>query len=247
VLAGLGGRIAAVLDGGACPVGVESTIVGLDGPPGSCGPAGLPVEAIEACLGQPLLPPGAKVAAPGQLASHYAPEAALRLNATAAAPGEVLLGFGPVAGDLNLSPAGDLTEAAANLFHHLRALDARGGRIAWRRSRTTGSAGRSTTASPGRRHPRLRAEAGGALPLVAIAARTCAPDPPRDICGSMAPARQARPPEDDRSRASTPISPSAAAHFLVIGGPKTSPSEASQVSQPLRWISPSSCPGPQPA
>jgi L-threonylcarbamoyladenylate synthase len=132
VLAGLGGRIEAVLDGGACPVGVESTILGLDGPPRLLRPGGLPVEAIEACLGAPLLPAetGAAPVAPGMLASHYAPEAALRLDATEAAPGERLLGFGPVAGDLSLSPSGDLTEAAANLFHHLRALDARGGRIA---------------------------------------------------------------------------------------------------------------------
>ncbi|MCU0856558.1 MAG: L-threonylcarbamoyladenylate synthase [Rhodobacteraceae bacterium] len=132
VLAGLGGRIAAVVDGGPCPVGVESTIVGLDGPPRLLRPGGLPAEAIEACLGQPLAGPaaGAAPVAPGMLASHYAPGAALRLNATEAAPGELLLGFGPVAGDLSLSPAGDLTEAAANLFHHLRALDARGTRIA---------------------------------------------------------------------------------------------------------------------
>jgi L-threonylcarbamoyladenylate synthase len=132
VLAGLGGRIEAVLDGGPCPVGVESTIVGLDGPPRLLRPGGLPAEAIADCLGAPLLPPeaGGAVTAPGMLASHYAPEAALRLGATEAAPGELLLGFGPVAGDLSLSPSGDLREAAANLFHHLRALDARGARIA---------------------------------------------------------------------------------------------------------------------
>jgi L-threonylcarbamoyladenylate synthase len=130
VLAALGGRIDAVLDGGACAVGVESTIVGLDGPARLLRPGGLPAEAIEACLGHPLLPPGETVKAPGMLASHYAPEAALRLGATEAAPGELLLGFGAVAGDLNLSSSGDLTEAAANLFRHLRALDARGGRIA---------------------------------------------------------------------------------------------------------------------
>lgn len=130
VIAGLGGRIDAVLDGGACPVGVESTILGLDGPARLLRPGGLPAEAIEACLGAPLLPPGDAIAAPGMLASHYAPEAALRLGATATRPGERLLGFGTVPGDMNLSPAGDLTEAAANLFHHLRALDRAGGRIA---------------------------------------------------------------------------------------------------------------------
>ena len=131
VMAGLGGRIDAVLDGGACPVGLESTILGLDGPARLLRPGGLPAEAIEACLGAALLPPApGHIAAPGMLASHYAPEAALRLDATEARPGEALLGFGPVAGDLSLSAAGDLTEAAANLFHHLRALDRAGGRIA---------------------------------------------------------------------------------------------------------------------
>jgi L-threonylcarbamoyladenylate synthase len=131
VMAGLGGRIDAVLDGGACPVGLESTILGLDGPARLLRPGGLPAEAIEACLGAALLPPEAGlIAAPGMLASHYAPESVLRLGATEARPGEVLLGFGPVAGDLNLSAVGDLTEAAANLFHHLRALDRTAGRIA---------------------------------------------------------------------------------------------------------------------
>jgi L-threonylcarbamoyladenylate synthase len=132
VLDGLSGRIDAVLDGGPCPVGVESTIVGLDGTPRLLRPGGLPAEAIEACLGAPLSGPaaGAAPTAPGMLASHYAPEAALRLGATEAEKGERLLGFGPVAGDISLSASGDLTEAAANLFHHLRALDSRGGRIA---------------------------------------------------------------------------------------------------------------------
>lgn len=132
VLAGLSGRIEAVLDGGSCPVGLESTIVGLDGAARLLRPGGLPAEAIEACLGSSLEAAEATSAptAPGQLASHYAPEAALRLGATEASPGELLLGFGAIPGDLSLSPSGDLTEAAANLFHHLRALDARGLRIA---------------------------------------------------------------------------------------------------------------------
>lgn len=126
VMAGLGGRIAAVLDGGACPVGVESTIVGLTPEPSLLRPGGLPVEVIEAALGQPLH--GAAIVtntpnAPGQLASHYAPKARVRLNATAAEPGEVLLGFGDVQGDLTLSASGDLHEAAASLYDHLRALD----------------------------------------------------------------------------------------------------------------------------
>jgi len=125
VLDTLRGRIAAVLDGGPCPVGVESTIVGLDGEARLLRPGGLPAEAIEACLGGPLaahVETGAPVS-PGQIASHYAPEAQVRMNAAGAEPGEVLLGFGQTGGDLNLSPTGDLTEAAANLFHYLRDLD----------------------------------------------------------------------------------------------------------------------------
>lgn len=129
VLAGLSGRIEAVLDGGACAVGVESTILGLDGPPALLRPGGVPVEAIEAVLGAALALPGdpALPKAPGQLASHYAPEARLRLNATEARAGEVLVGFGPVTGLLTLSAQGDLLEAAANLFHLLREADALAG------------------------------------------------------------------------------------------------------------------------
>jgi L-threonylcarbamoyladenylate synthase len=125
VLAGLGGRIAAVLDGGPCAVGVESTIVGFEPVPTLLRPGGLPAEAIEAALGRSLAAPAptSRPNAPGQLASHYAPEAALRLNATDRRPGEKRLGFGPGAADMNLSPGGDLVEAAANLFHMLRALD----------------------------------------------------------------------------------------------------------------------------
>lgn len=132
VLAGLGGRIAAVLDDGPCPVGLESTIVGLTGTPTLLRPGGLPSEAVEACLGAPLATPAASgtVSAPGQLASHYAPSVAIRLNATQANAGESMLGFGPVACDLNLSHSGDLTEAAANLFGHLHELDARNRPIA---------------------------------------------------------------------------------------------------------------------
>ena len=125
VAAGLGGRIAAILDGGACDVGVESTIVGLTDAPVLLRPGGLPAEAVEQALGAPLAGHGAgdAVTAPGQLASHYAPGATVRLEAERREPGEVLLGFGPVECDLNLSASGDLTEAAANLFAHLHALD----------------------------------------------------------------------------------------------------------------------------
>jgi L-threonylcarbamoyladenylate synthase len=126
VLEGLGGRIAAVLDGGACPVGLESTIIGVAGEaPVLLRPGGLPAEAAEAALGERLAPPSGGISAPGQLASHYAPRAPLRLRAASARPGELFLGFGRCEGaTLNLSPAGDLHEAAASLFAHLRALDA---------------------------------------------------------------------------------------------------------------------------
>jgi len=127
VAEGLGGRIAAIVDGGACAVGVESTIVGLgDGPARLLRPGGVPVEAIEAVLGKPLvmLTDPARPLAPGQLASHYAPAAELRLGVLRPDEGDVWIGFGPAGGDaLNLSPAGDLTEAAARLFHALREAD----------------------------------------------------------------------------------------------------------------------------
>lgn len=125
VLEGLTGRIAAVLDGGPCDVGLESTIVMADPRPVLLRPGGLPVEALEAALGEPLATGGdaGKPTAPGQLASHYAPEAAVRLNATDARSGEVLVGFGAVPGQLSLSPNGDLVEAAARLFQTLREAD----------------------------------------------------------------------------------------------------------------------------
>lgn len=127
VLSGLSGKIAAVLDAGPCTVGVESTIVGFDetGAAVLLRPGGLPVEEIEAALGQSLgsQAPRALPNAPGQLSSHYAPEAPLRLNATAAAPGETLIGFGAVKGDVSLSETGDLVEAAARLFGMLREMD----------------------------------------------------------------------------------------------------------------------------
>lgn len=127
VAQGLSGRIAAIVDGGACAVGVESTILGLDGPATLLRPGGIAVEEIEALIGPVALhQKGDKLTAPGQLASHYAPAAPLRLNASPE-PGEVHIGFGPDARPgpttLNLSPTGSLTEAAANLFHMLREAD----------------------------------------------------------------------------------------------------------------------------
>jgi L-threonylcarbamoyladenylate synthase len=128
VLEGLSGRIAAVLDGGPCMVGLESTIVGLtQDPPRLLRPGGIPCEALEAALGRPLVTrgEGAAVTAPGQLASHYAPAKPVRLNAVAPRAGELWLGFGQGQDypGLNLSTSGQLNEAAANLFGHLRKLD----------------------------------------------------------------------------------------------------------------------------
>ncbi|MDB6176729.1 L-threonylcarbamoyladenylate synthase [Paracoccus sp. Z330] len=123
---GLDGRIAAVLDAGICPVGVESTIIGwIDGRATLLRHGGIPRESIEASLGQELAIANAlsdKPNAPGQLLSHYAPRATLRLNAHAANQGETYIDFA-APGPLSLSPTGDLTEAAAKLFDILRQAD----------------------------------------------------------------------------------------------------------------------------
>ncbi len=129
VLSGLDGRIEAVLDGGPCAVGVESTIIGLEGAPTLLRPGGIPVEAIEACLGARLARPqdGDAISSPGQLASHYAPGAPVRLNAKAPQPGERYIGFGAeYPSDTTLSETGDLVEAASRLFAILQDLDAGG-------------------------------------------------------------------------------------------------------------------------
>jgi len=137
VLADLRNRIDLIVDGGATPVGVESTIVACLGAPILLRPGGIPREAIERILGRRLAGPASDAAsaqaplAPGMLASHYAPRTRLRLDAREVVPGEALLAFGaaPIAGAdgavrmLNLSPRSDLIEAAANLFSYLRALD----------------------------------------------------------------------------------------------------------------------------
>ena len=133
VLDDLGGAVALILDAGPCPMGVESTVVAcLGGTPRLLRPGAIPREAIEQSLGE-TLQDGANAApmAPGALASHYAPRAALRLNALATPPGAAILDFadrlgGEAGPRLDLSPRGDLAEAAANLFAHLRALDATG-------------------------------------------------------------------------------------------------------------------------
>lgn len=131
VTGGLSGRIAAVLDGGACPVGIESTIVGLDqAAPVLLRAGGIPREAIEAALGQSLAAPGSAITAPGQMTSHYAPSAPVRLNAAAPLDGEFMIGFADVPGDLTLSATGDLHEAAANLFGMLHLANETGQPIA---------------------------------------------------------------------------------------------------------------------
>ncbi len=141
VLADLRGRVDLIVDGGATPVGVESTIVACLGEPMLLRPGGVPRAAIERVLGRPLAEAHAGLSseeeaplAPGMLASHYAPRTRMRLNAEAVSPDEVLLGFGSAQmmgaerarTALNLSKRGDLVEAAANLFSHLRALDMAG-------------------------------------------------------------------------------------------------------------------------
>ncbi len=134
VMADLDGKIAMVLDGGPCKVGVESTIVScLEGEPRLLRPGGIAREAIAAVLGREPggAPSGGAPVAPGQLESHYAPRAALRLDATEPRGGEGFLAFGPSAPDhsgpsRNLSLSGNLVEAAANLFRMLHELDAAG-------------------------------------------------------------------------------------------------------------------------
>ncbi|WP_414831917.1 L-threonylcarbamoyladenylate synthase [Afifella sp. YEN Y35] len=140
VLEQLGDRIDAVIDAGPCTVGLESTIVAIsDEGPRLLRPGGLAAEAIEELLDRRLrrLAPGAHVEAPGMLASHYAPRAALRLNATRVEAGEALLAFGEKAPEnaaaavvsRNLSVTGDLVEAASRLFSDLHALDESGAAV----------------------------------------------------------------------------------------------------------------------
>ncbi|MDE3114094.1 MAG: threonylcarbamoyl-AMP synthase [Pseudomonadota bacterium] len=129
----LGGRVDVILDGGPTALGIESTVIGFDGDlPVLLRPGAVTREAIEKIAG-PLSQAGEKIASPGMLASHYAPHAPMRLNAREVSADEALLAFGPAVPQgakitANLSPSGDLTEAAANLFAMLRELDTRGAR-----------------------------------------------------------------------------------------------------------------------
>lgn len=131
VMEELGGRIAAVLDGGPCPIGIESTILDLSGEkPLLLRPGGAALEELEKILGRPIARAqgGAQPRAPGMLERHYAPSLPLRLNAAGVAKTEALIAFGPepllgAARCISLSPTGDLQEAASRLFAALRALD----------------------------------------------------------------------------------------------------------------------------
>jgi L-threonylcarbamoyladenylate synthase len=131
VVASLGDAVDLVLDGGPCAVGLESTVIDLSGEaPLLLREGGLPREALLAHLPDLAEPKaGGDIKSPGMLAKHYAPDCPLRLNASEVRPGEALLAFGPDAPaadiTLNLSAAGDLIEAAANLFRHLHALNER--------------------------------------------------------------------------------------------------------------------------
>jgi len=134
VLDGLDGRIAAVIDSGACPVGVESTVIDLSGPaPVLLRPGGITLEALEAVIGRvrrgaPIADESKPLLAPGMMASHYAPNLPVRLNAVSVAADEALLSFGPklpgAEAEFVLSASGDLVEAAARLFDGLRSFDA---------------------------------------------------------------------------------------------------------------------------
>jgi len=142
VLADLSQRIDAVLDGGPTPLGLESTIIDCTGgAPLLLRPGGVPRGDIEKALGVKVAdaPRTDAIApqSPGRLASHYATRARIRPNASEVKPGEAFLNFGGghLAGIdgaravLDLSPEGDLAEAAANFFSHLRALDASGAEV----------------------------------------------------------------------------------------------------------------------
>jgi L-threonylcarbamoyladenylate synthase len=121
-----------ILDGGRCPLGIESTVIGFDGQvPLLLRPGAIARSDIERVVGALQEPAHAAIRGPGMMASHYAPRAKLRLNAAHAEPGEALLAFGlaiptGAAAQCNLSATGDVREAASNLFTMLRQLDRSG-------------------------------------------------------------------------------------------------------------------------
>ena len=125
-----GPELTLILDGGPCPLGLESTVVDLTTKrPVLLRPGSITNEAIGAVIGPiTTATQHSNIKSPGMLDRHYAPKASLRLNVNAPVDGEVLVGFGPLAPDgaVNLSPAGDLLEAATNFFSTLRELDSAG-------------------------------------------------------------------------------------------------------------------------
>ena len=126
VLAGLGGAVPMILDGGPCSAGLESTIVAVrDNGWQILRPGPVSSMDIEQMLGYPPLSvPMSGIEAPGQMASHYAPSKPVRLNVIASEPDVYLIGFGAIEGDDNLSATGDLAQAAAHLFEALHTADA---------------------------------------------------------------------------------------------------------------------------
>ncbi|TQV83886.1 L-threonylcarbamoyladenylate synthase [Denitrobaculum tricleocarpae] len=130
VAASLGERVPLILDGGACEVGLESTVIDLSGPrPVILRPGGITRAQLEAVLGTvDEATADSDIKSPGMMTSHYAPSLPIRLGATSVNANEALLAFGPkplegAAVTVNLSASGDLTEAAASLFNHLHRLD----------------------------------------------------------------------------------------------------------------------------
>ncbi|MEZ5689859.1 MAG: L-threonylcarbamoyladenylate synthase [Caenibius sp.] len=129
----LGAAVPLIVDGGTCAKGLESTILALrdDGSWNLLRPGPIAESELAAVLGPCAIPGDGGIEAPGQLASHYAPGKPVRLDATDAAPDEFVIGFGAITGDVSLSPAGDLAEAAAQLYACLhKASAARQPRIA---------------------------------------------------------------------------------------------------------------------
>lgn len=131
----LAGRVSFILDGGSCPIGLESTVVGFENEkPVLLRSGAITRDDIEHVAGPLGMPQNDAIQSPGQMASHYAPRASLRLNAREVREGEALLAFGPNVPQgtnmtRNLSAKGDLREAAANFFAMLRALDKSGARV----------------------------------------------------------------------------------------------------------------------
>lgn len=124
VQASLGNRVPLIIDGGQTQVGVESTIIDLTTPtPRILRPGGVSVEQIQQILGSVELFSGLAIKAPGMMARHYAPAVSMRLNVLQPGDGELFLGFGNMKCDYNLSSAGNLEEAAANLFRMMRLMD----------------------------------------------------------------------------------------------------------------------------